>query len=101
MIKIPGDLTRVERVADSAIVELIVARPERVRRLLDNDALVRLDGRPLVVVSERYRVLGLATGPGSTTDGPSFIVNTDVARLPGPAEHHPYWFLVGAQRWTP
>lgn len=53
------------RYLDGTEETIQVLDPGRLEQLLDGDDLCRLDGRPLVLVSTRYRVLAVATGPAT------------------------------------
>jgi hypothetical protein len=69
----------VERFADHATVALVVARPERLAAVLRRADVCLIDATPLVLVSETYGVLGIATGPA---EPPAQLrVQSNVSRL--------------------
>lgn len=71
----------IERAPDGTTAEFIVALPDRLARLLGREDLTMFRGTPLVLVSERYGVLGVATGP---SDVPSQLrIGSNVSRLEG------------------
>jgi hypothetical protein len=53
----------VARLSDDIRVALVVARPERLAAVLRRADVSLIETAPLVLVSEAYRVLGIATGP--------------------------------------
>jgi hypothetical protein len=53
----------VARLDDHETVALVVARPERLATVLRRADVVLIETAPLVLVSEAYGVLGIATGP--------------------------------------
>jgi hypothetical protein len=53
----------VARLSDDLRVALIVARPERLAAVLRRADVSLIETAPLVLVSEAYGVLGIATGP--------------------------------------
>jgi hypothetical protein len=53
----------VARLSDHVQVSLVVARPERLAAVLRRSDVSLIETAPLVVVSEAYGVLGVATGP--------------------------------------
>ena len=53
----------VARLSDDVQVALVVARPERLAAVLQRADVSLVETAPLVLVSESYGVLGIATGP--------------------------------------
>jgi hypothetical protein len=53
----------VDRLSDHAGVTLVVARPTRLAAVLRRADISLLETAPLVLLSETYGVLGIATGP--------------------------------------
>ena len=53
----------VARLSDDVQVALVVARPERLAAVLRRADVSLVETAPLVLVSESYGVLGIATGP--------------------------------------
>jgi hypothetical protein len=53
----------VARLSDQVQVALVVARPERLAAVLRRSDVSLIETAPLVLVSEAYGVLGVATGP--------------------------------------
>jgi hypothetical protein len=53
----------VARLSDDIRVALVVARPERLAAVLRRADVSLIETAPLVLVSEAYGVLGIATGP--------------------------------------
>jgi len=53
----------VARLSDHVRVALVVARPERLAAVLRRADVSLIETAPLVLVSESYGVLGIATGP--------------------------------------
>jgi len=53
----------VARLSDHVRVALVVARPERLAAVLRRADVSLVETAPLVLVSEAYGVLGIATGP--------------------------------------
>jgi hypothetical protein len=53
----------VARLSDHVQVALVVARPERLAAVLRRSDVSLIETAPLVLVSEAYGVLGVATGP--------------------------------------
>lgn len=53
----------VARLSDQVRVALVVARPERLAAVLRRADVSLIETAPLVLVSEAYGVLGVATGP--------------------------------------
>jgi hypothetical protein len=96
----------VERIGDAATITLVVRRPDRLATILDRADLTLLSGEPLVLVSERYRVLAVATGPGEPPD--CISVSSNVSRLedgeaveiPADADDQPSWQLLAATPLT-
>jgi hypothetical protein len=93
----------VERLADRAIIVLLVGRPAALAAALARDDLTRRDGLPLALVHEGFGVLALATGPANA---PSRItIGSTVARLedgeaveiPAVDDSQPSWQLFAAR----
>ncbi len=55
----------VDRLSDHASVALVVSRPDRLAAVLRRADISLVETAPLVLVSETYGVLGIATGPRS------------------------------------
>jgi hypothetical protein len=53
----------VDRLSNQETVALVVARPERLAAVLRRTDVLLIETAPLVLVSEAYGVLGIATGP--------------------------------------
>jgi hypothetical protein len=88
---------------DHTKVELVIVRPDRLAAILERTDLTRLRGAPLVLVSEGYRVLAVATGPdeapGRVTCSPgvSRLEGGEAVEIPADGPDQPSWQLVGAQ----
>jgi len=55
----------VARLSDDVQVALVVARPQRLAAVLRRADVSLIETAPLVLVSEAYGVLGIATGPAA------------------------------------
>jgi hypothetical protein len=79
LIAIHGCELLVEQVGAAERVPLVVARPDRFAAVLERPDVTRLSGAPLVLVSEVYGVLGVATGP---SEAPAQLrIDSIVSRL--------------------
>ncbi len=80
----PATLTGVDenvvsiRYLDGTADTITVTDPARLAEVTGRDDLCRLEGEPLLLVSTRYRLLAVATGPASP---PPRIVVSIVGRL--------------------
>jgi hypothetical protein len=81
LIGVVAGTALVERMLDTTTVALVVALPDRLTALLGREDLTLFRGTPLALVSERYGVLAIATGPKELS-GP-LCVRSNVSRVDG------------------
>lgn len=94
----------VARLSDHVRVVLMVARPERLAAVLRRADISLVETAPLVLVSEAYGVLGIATGPAEPP--PQLRVWPNISRLedgeaveiPAVDEEQPSLQLLAARR---
>ncbi len=79
-VEVDGDTVVAVPVPDGPHTTFTVALPEAFVATLARDDITRLDGHPLALVSPRFGVLGLATGPAEPPDRLELVF---VARLEG------------------
>lgn len=94
----------VARLSDDVQVALVVARPERLAAVLRRADVSLIETAPLVLVSEAYGVLGVATGP---TEPPaqlrvwsnvSLLENGEAVEIPAVDPEQPSLQLLAARR---
>ena len=94
----------VARLSDHVRVVLVVARPERLAAVLRRADISLIETAPLVLVSEAYGVLAIATGPAAPP--PQLRVWANISRLedgeaveiPAVDEEQPSLQLLAARR---
>jgi hypothetical protein len=94
----------VARLSDDVQVALVVARPDRLAAVLRRADISLVETAPLVLVSEAYGVLGIATGPAEPP--PQLRVWSNISRLedgeaveiPAVDEDQPSLQLLAARR---
>lgn len=77
---------------DGTEAAVTVADPDALRAAIERDDVCQLKGVPLVLVNERYRLLGVAVGPSAPPSrlevlwGVSRIEDGSVVEIPSPDE---------------
>jgi hypothetical protein len=98
-----GTTVVVERLPDRAAATFVVARPFHLASVLARDDLTRWGGSPLALVSERYGVLAVATGPPEPPDQLSVLPTVtrledgETVEIPTMDEDQPSWQLFAAK----
>ena len=94
----------VDRLSDHATVALVVARPARLAAVLRRTDVVLIDTAPLVLVSEAYGVLGIATGPAAPPaqlrvwSNISLLEDGEAVEIPAVDQEQPSLQLLAASR---
>jgi hypothetical protein len=92
----------VERVDVRTMTVLVVALPDRLTALLARDDLTMFLGTALAVLSERYGVLGIATGPSELScelrlrSNVSRLENGETVEIPAVDDTQPSFQLLAA-----
>lgn len=94
----------VARLSDHLEIALVVARPDRLAEVLRRADVSLIEAAPLVLVSEAYGVLGVATGP---TEAPaqlrvwaniSLLEDGEAVEIPAVEPEQPSLQLIAARR---
>lgn len=94
----------VARLSDDVRVALVVARPERLAAVLRRADVSLIETAPLVLVSEAYRVLGVATGPAKPPaqlrvwSNISLLEDGEAVEIPAVDPEQPSLQLLAARR---
>jgi hypothetical protein len=94
----------VARLSDHVRVVLVVARPERLAAVLRRADVSVVETAPLVLVSEAYGVLGIATGPAEPPAqlrvwaNISRLEDGEAVEIPAVDEEQPSLQLLAARR---
>jgi hypothetical protein len=94
----------VARLSDHVRVVLMVARPERLAAVLRRADISLVETAPLVLVSEAYGVLGIATGPAEPPlqlrvwPNISRLEDGEAVEIPAVDEEQPSLQLLAARR---
>jgi hypothetical protein len=94
----------VARLSDHVRVALVVARPERLAAVLRRADVSLIETAPLVLVSEAYGVLGIATGPAEPPaqlrvwSNISLLEDGEAVEIPAVDEEQPSLQLLAARR---
>lgn len=94
----------VARLSDAVQVALVVARPERLAAVLRRADVSLIQAAPLVLVSEVYGVLGVATGPAEPPaqlrvwSNISLLEDGEAVEIPAVEPEQPSLQLVAARR---
>ena len=94
----------VARLSDDVQVALVVARPERLAAVLRRADVSLIETAPLVLVSEAYGVLGIATGPASPPaqlrvwSNISLLEDGEAVEIPAVDPEQPSLQLLAARR---
>jgi hypothetical protein len=94
----------VARLSDHVRVVLIVARPDRLAAVLRRADVSVVETAPLVLVSEAYGVLGIATGPAKPPAqlrvwaNISLLEDGEAVEIPAVDEEQPSLQLLAARR---
>ena len=94
----------VARLSDDVQVALVVARPERLAAVLRRADVSLIETAPLVLVSEAYGVLGIATGPAKPPaqlrvwSNISLLEDGEAVEIPAVDPEQPSLQLLAARR---
>jgi hypothetical protein len=94
----------VARLSDHVQVALVVARPDRLAAVLRRADVSLIETAPLVLVSEAYRVLGIATGPAEPPtqlrvwSNISLLEDGEAVEIPAVDPEQPSLQLLAARR---
>lgn len=94
----------VARLSDHVRVALVVARPDRLAAVLRRADVSLVETAPLVLVSEAYGVLGVATGPAEPParlqvwSNISLLEDGEAVEIPAVDPHQPSLQLLAARR---
>jgi hypothetical protein len=94
----------VARLSDDVRVVLVVARPDRLAAVLRRADISVIETAPLVLVSEVYGVLGIATGPAEPPpqlrvwSNVSLLEDGEAVEIPAVDEEQPSLQLLAARR---
>jgi hypothetical protein len=94
----------VARLSDDVRVALVVARPERLAAVLRRADVSLIETAPLVLVSEAYGVLGIATGPADPPaqlrvwSNISLLEDGEAVEIPAVDPEQPSLQLLAARR---
>jgi hypothetical protein len=94
----------VDRLSDHETVALVVARPGRLAAVLRRADVVLIETAPLVLVSEAYAVLGIATGPAEPPpqlrvwSNVALLEDGEAVEIPAVEEAQPSLQLLAARR---
>ncbi|HEV8205908.1 MAG TPA: hypothetical protein VGR04_04355 [Acidimicrobiia bacterium] len=94
----------VARLSDHVRVVLVVARPDRLAAVLRRADVSVVETAPLVLVSEAYGVLGIATGPAEPPAqlrvwaNISLLEDGEAVEIPAVDEEQPSLQLLAARR---
>ena len=94
----------VARLSDDVQVALVVARPERLAAVLRRADVSLIETAPLVLVSEAYGVLGIATGPAEAPaqlrvwSNISLLEDGEAVEIPAVDPEQPSLQLLAARR---
>jgi hypothetical protein len=94
----------VARLSDHVQVALIVARPDRLAAVLRRADVSLIETAPLVLVSESYGVLGVATGPAEAParvqvwSNISLLEDGEAVEIPAVDPEQPSLQLLAARR---
>ena len=94
----------VARLSDDVQVALIVARPDRLAAVLRRADVSLVETAPLVLVSEAYGVLGIATGPAEPPaqlrvwSNISLLEDGEAVEIPAVDPEQPSLQLLAARR---
>jgi hypothetical protein len=94
----------VARLSDDLRVALVVARPERLAAVLRRADVSLIETAPLVLVSEAYGVLGIATGPAEAPaqlrvwSNISLLEDGEAVEIPAVDPEQPSLQLLAARR---
>jgi hypothetical protein len=94
----------VARLSDHVRVVLVVARPERLASVLRRADVSLIETAPLVLVSEAYGVLGIATGPAEPPaqlrvwSNISLLEDGEAVEIPAVDREQPSLQLLAARR---
>ena len=94
----------VDRLSDHVSVALVVSRPDRLAAVLRRADISLVETAPLVLVSETYGVLGIATGPPKPPlqlrvwPNISRLEDGEAVEIPAVDEEQPSLQLLAARR---
>jgi hypothetical protein len=94
----------VDPLSEHETVALVVARPKRLAAVLRRSDVVLIETAPLVLVSEAYGVLGIATGPAEPPvqlqvwSNISRLEEGEAVEIPAVDEEQPSLQLLAATR---
>jgi len=94
----------VARLSDDVQVALVVARPQRLAAVLRRADVSLIETAPLVLVSEAYGVLGVATGPAAPPaqlrvwSNISLLEDGEAVEIPAVDPEQPSLQLLAARR---